>query len=70
MIKTVPYRENEKSHFFIFSQFPTEKTEKKGLFSQFRATEKLETENLRIFILITHAFTYFATYKLYSTISE
>ena len=49
-VKTVPYRpktENEKPHFFIFSQFPTEKTGKKGLFSQFRATEKLETENLR-----------------------
>ena len=42
--------ENEKSHFFIFSQFPTEKTGEKGLFSQFGATEKLETENLRFFI--------------------
>ena len=51
--QTVPYRpktENEKPHFFIFSEFPTEKSEKKGLFSQFRATEKLETENLRFFI--------------------
>ena len=51
--KTVPYRqktERERPHFFIFSEFPTEKTEKKGLFSQFRATEKLETENLRFFI--------------------
>ena len=45
-----PKTENEESHFFIFSQFPTEKTGKKGLFSQFRATEKLETENLRFFI--------------------
>ena len=40
----------KKLTLFIFRKFPTEKTEKEGLFSQFRATEKVETENLTFFI--------------------
>ena len=40
-----PIIEIENPQVFIFRNFPAEKTEKKGLFPQFRATENSKTEN-------------------------